>query len=98
MQECGNSLVAHGTAHVNVFEPRDRLVVALSVNLIFMPYQTMLRQMPQRAIPAHVVPSITRKHVVECTHGSLPIGLISNWHRFELGSNIIALLPNYLPN
>ena len=32
------------------------------------------------------------------THGSFPIGLISNWARFYLGSIMIAFLPNDLPN
>ena len=33
-----------------------------------------------------------------CTHGSFPIGFISNWARFSLGSILIAFLPNDLPN
>ena len=32
-----------------------------------------------------------------CTHGSFPIGLISDWARFKLGSTLIAFLPNDLP-
>ena len=32
------------------------------------------------------------------TCGSFPIGLISNWVRFSLGSILIASLPNDLPN
>ena len=34
----------------------------------------------------------------KATHGSFPIGLISNWPGFKLGSIIIAFLPNDLPN
>ena len=35
---------------------------------------------------------------VSWTHGSFPIGLISNLVRFYLGSILIAFLPNDLPN
>ena len=33
-----------------------------------------------------------------CTHGSFPIGLVSNRARFKLGSIRIAFPPNALPN
>ena len=32
------------------------------------------------------------------THGSFPIGLISDWARFQSGSILIAFLPKDLPN
>ena len=32
------------------------------------------------------------------THGSFPIGFISNWARFYLGSILIAFLPKDSPN
>ena len=32
------------------------------------------------------------------THGTFPIGLISKWARFQMGSILIAFLPNDLPN
>ena len=35
---------------------------------------------------------------IQGTHGSFPIGLISNLARFQLGSIRIAFLPNSLPN
>ena len=37
-------------------------------------------------------------HMARFQSGSFPIGFFSNWARFELGSIIIAFLPNDLPN
>ena len=53
-----------------------------------------------RRCPARppVAIAVLTKIDVASTHGSFPIGLISDWARFQLGSILTAFLPNDLPN